>query len=557
MRHFLCYNEFMLADEIKAFFKGEVWTDDATRTIYSHDASIFEVKPEIVVAPKDVEDIKKLVKFVSAQKEAGQNISLTARAAGTDMSGGPLTESIVVDFTKHINRLKEIDATHAVLEPGMYYRDFEKETDKLGVMMPSYPASKGLCAVGGMVANNAGGEKTLRYGKTEQYITKLKVILHDGEEYVIEPLNETQLAQKLQLQNAEGELYRKFVALIKDNNEIIKAAKPNVSKNSAGYYLWNVWDKERQIFDLPKLFVGSQGTLGFVTEITFRLVPKTRHSRMVVMFLKDLRPLAEVISEVLKHRPESFEAYDDKTLKLAFRFVPDLIKIWGFRSLSIAFQFLPDLWTILTRGMPKLVLLAQFAHNDERVLEEEINQVRSSLAQFPITVHATLDEHEEEKYWTIRRESFNLLRKHVKNKHTAPFIDDIIVHPEYLPEFLPKLTAILDEYKGILTSTLAGHVGDGNFHIIPLMNFKDERARAAIPEIADRVYDLVLSYKGSITAEHNDGLIRSPYLQKMYGTAIIRLFEETKAIFDPLLIFNPGKKVKATLEYAVGHVRKD
>ena len=163
-------------------------------------------------------------------------------------------------------------------------------------------------------------------------------------------------------------------------------------------------------------------------------------------------------------------------------------------------------------------------------------------------------EEEEQKYWTIRRQSFALLHNNTTGKDTAPFIDDFIVKPEYLPEVLPKVNAILDKYKKDLIYTIAGHPGNGNFHIIPLMDLKDERVRALIPKISEEVYRLVFQYHGSITAEHNDGLIRTPYLEEMYGPEIDALFAEVKKIFDPQNIFNPGKKVNGDLKYSVDHI---
>src|SRR3989344_1133279 len=161
----------MLADELKKVVKGEVLDDSETLRKYSRDASIFEINPAVAVSPKDVEDIKALVTFVSQRSNVkGQMLSLTPRSGGTDMTGGALTESVVVDLTKHFNQIKEIKDNYAVTEPGVFYRDFEKETLKHNLLLPTYPASKEICAVGGMVANNAGGEKTLAYGKTEKYI---------------------------------------------------------------------------------------------------------------------------------------------------------------------------------------------------------------------------------------------------------------------------------------------------------------------------------------------------------------------------------------------------
>src|SRR6185312_9238640 len=161
---------------------------------------------------------------------------------------------------------------------------------------------------------------------------------------------------------------------------------------------------------------------------------------------------------------------------------------------------------------------------------------------------------QEKKYWLIRRESFNLLRHKVKDLHTAPFIDDFAVQPHVLTEFLPKLNALFVKYPKMIY-TIAGHVGDGNFHIIPLMKIEDQTQRDIIPVLGKEVYDLVLQYHGTITAEHNDGIVRTPYLKQMYGEKVYSLFEETKKIFDPNNIFNPGKKVNGTMEYAMRHIR--
>ena len=292
----------MLADEIKAFFHGDVSSDDATLTQYSRDYSIFKVRPQIVVFPKDVDDVKNLVKFVSQKKAAGENISLTGRSAGTDMTGGPLSQSIIVSFTKYFNHIEEIgpavdspnDAAEAKVQPGVYFRDFEKELIARGLLYPAYPASKDLCALGGMVNNNSGGEKTLAYGKTEDYVRALNIVLSDGEEHTIWPLSGDALQAKLAEQNFEGDLYRKLFALIDGNYDEIMKAKPDVSKNSAGYYLWNVWNKEKGIFDLTKLFVGSQGTFGLLTEAKLGLLKTKKHSRLAVVFLKTLDPAGDL-----------------------------------------------------------------------------------------------------------------------------------------------------------------------------------------------------------------------------------------------------------------------
>lgn len=537
----------------KLGLKGEVLLDEATIKEYSRDASIFEIKPEVVIAPAGVLDIQKIVTFVNAAKETDPGVSITPRAGGSCMSGGALNTSIILDFKKHFNHLIELGSDYAIAEPGMYYRDFEKETLAHDLLLPPFPASREICALGGMVGNNAAGEKTLTHGKIEDYILELNVVLADGKEYIFKALNETELKEKLSLQTFEGEIYRKVDQLIKSNQALIDSAKPNVSKNSAGYYLWNIYDKEKKTFDLTKLFVGSQGTLGIVTKIKFRLVPPEKNSTMVVVFLKNLDNLVAIVQKILALKPETFESYDDYTLKLAIRFLPDLVRILKPKNiLKMGFQFLPEFWMTLTGGFPKLVLLAEFTGKNHQESYEKAQNAFNQVKAMGIKTHLIKDEQEANKYWVIRRESFALLRKHVKDKHTAPFIDDIIVRPEFLPEFLPKLNKLLQQYK--FTYTIAGHVGNGNFHIIPLMDFKDPKTAQIIPKLSDEVYNLVLAYHGSITAEHNDGLIRSPYLKQMYGEKVFKLFEETKKIFDPENIFNPGKKVGSSLEYSMQHI---
>lgn len=548
-----------LEEKLKAVISGEVDTRGATRELYSHDASLFEVMPQAVVYPRSGEDIQSLVRFVAREKlrERGDTIpiSITARAAGTDMSGGPLGESIILDVSKHFTRIISVDKERAIVEPGVFYRDLEKETLRRGVIMPAYTASKEICAVGGMVANNSGGEKSIKYGKVERYVRRLKVVLSDGNEYEIKPLSKEAFEAKKSQDDFEGALYRNIGALIERNWGDIEHARPTVTKNSAGYYLWNVWNRESGVFDLTQLIVGSQGTLGIVTEIEFGLVPVPKHSQMVVMFLPSIERLGEVVDEVMRYEPESFESYDDYSMKLAVTFAWDLLKELGlWQAVRLGVQFIPDLFRVLTGGIPKLILMAEVTGNDEKDVARRAKEIKKAVAHFRFNTHIARSKSEIEKYWKIRRESFNLLRKHSQGKRTAPFIDDIIVSPHAMPQFLPQLEAILKQSK--LVYTIAGHAGNGNFHIIPLMDLDSPISADVILDVSQKVYKLVAQYKGSITAEHNDGIIRTPFLPYMYSPKVIELFAEVKKIFDPLGIFNPGKKVGGSLEYIQGHLIK-
>ena len=540
-----------LKEELQAILRGEVEDSPAILEEYSKDASLFEVKPRLIVFPKDTGDVKTLVKFVRQHKE--ENLSLTCRSGGTDMTGGPLTQSIVVDMARYFNNIFEIKENKARVQPGVWYRDFEKEAEKQNLLLPSYPASKDICTLGGMASNNAGGEKTLRYGKTEDYVMELKVVLQDGEEYVIKPLLRQELQAKIQLGGFEGEFYQKLFALVQENKSLLLQAKPKVSKNSSGYYLWNIWNETT--FDATKLFVGSQGTLGIITEITFRLVVPKKHSTLLVLFLYNFAPLAKLTNTLLKHKPESLESYDDHTLRFAMSHILDFVKPLKGNIITLAFQFLPEFLMFFKGGLklPKLVILAEFTGDSEEEIYKKAEAAKKDLIGFKAQMRITKSDKEELKYMTVRRQSFNLLRHHVKGKRTAPFIDDIIVPPETLNEFLPKLQYILSKYKKVVY-TIVGHVGDGNFHIIPLMNLKKEENRALIPLLMEQVHKLVFSYKGSMSAEHNDGIIRTPFLEDMFGKEVVELFLKTKQIFDPQNIFNPGKKTAGDIDFALSHL---
>lgn len=543
----------------KGGFEGDMDVSDVTRDIYSHDASLFEIKPQAVIFPKHSKDVQLAVATVAKLKKKSPELSLTARSAGTDMSGGAINDSVIMDFTKYFTEVHEVTETSAHAQPGVYFRDFDQATKAKKALLPSYPASRDLCTIGGMVNNNSGGEKSLEFGKTENYVTELSVVFADGIERVVKPLNLAGLQAKVKQQDYEGQLYRHLYTLLEENYDLIKAAKPKVSKNSTGYNLWDVWDRDSHVFDLTKLIVGAQGTLGFVTDIKFRLVKTRPHSGLLVMFLKDIDKLGEIINVVLKHKPATFESFDDATLLLSIKFMPYFLKLLGVKAfLKLLIGLIPDGLQLL-KGIPKLILMVEFNGDTPEEVREKIKALHAELnlkrGYYEINGFEEDDsELKSEKFWIMRRQSFNILRKKVKDKHTAPFIDDLVVNPEHLPEFLPQIRAIIKKYK--LFATIAGHMGDGNFHIIPLMKLEDQAERDKLLPAMKEVNSLVLKYGGSLSGEHNDGLIRGPWLETMYGAEVLAVFRQAKRIMDPDNICNPHKKVTADWDYSYQHIRE-
>jgi len=543
-----------------AGFSGEIDDSEETRAFYSHDASLFELVPQLVVMPKDSKDVQALVKLAAEQKKHSPQLSLTARSAGTDMSGGAINEGVIVDFNKHFTKIEHVSAQQGHAQPGVFYRDFEKETLKHGALMPSYPASRDLCTIGGMVNNNSGGEKSLEFGKTENFVDELKVVFADGNEYTVKPLNRRALVAKMGQKTYEGRLYKGLFDLCEKHYDKIKAAKPQVTKNSMGYNLWDVWDRDTGMFHMQKLIVGSQGTLGFTTDIKFRLVPARPHSGLLVLFLRDIDALGEIIPKVLEYKPATFESFDDATLWLSIRFLPSFLKMLGpVRFIHLLLSLIPDGLQLL-RGIPKLILMIEFNGHTEEEVRQKIHLLHKDLKQY--RAHYEINGFEEdategksEKFWLMRRQSFNLLRKKVKDKHTAPFIDDLVVNPPYLTEFLPKIRKIIKKYH--LLATIAGHMGDGNFHIIPLMKIEEKKERAKLLPAMKEVDELVLHYKGSLSGEHNDGLVRGPWLEQQFGREVVGYFREVKQLFDPQNIFNPHKKSDADWDYSFNHIRRE
>jgi FAD/FMN-containing dehydrogenase len=539
--------------ELQGLIEGEVTASEQDRERVARDTSLFYVKPKIVVYPEDKDDLVKLVRYVHDKRTSNVDVSLTMRAAGTCMTGGPLSESIVADTTKLMNHVLSVTETEATTEPGVFYRDFEKATLEKGWLLPSYPASRELAAMGGIVSNNSGGEKTLVYGKTEKYVKSLDVVFANGETDILQPLRQEKLAAKLEEQSESGRIHRDMYELIKSNYDAIQKAKPSVSKNSSGYYLWNAYDKETDTLDLSKIVVGSQGTLAVVASATITGVKPKTHSRMVVMFVPSTAHLGEIIPKFLEYKPETLESYDDNTFKIAMKFFKDIALRMGGNMFTLGFSFLPEFWMALTGGVPKIILMAEFTGDSEDAVESQAKSAYEAMKAFDLPLKMTHSEQEAKKYWTFRRESFNLLRSRLKGFRTAPTIDDIVVHPKDLPEFLPKLGAIFKKYPELIY-TVAGHMGDANFHIIPLIDIHKEGIVDTLHKLMDEVFALVFSYQGSMSGEHNDGLLRTAYLPQMYSPEIIKLFEKTKDIFDPLHILNPGKKAYGDKKFAWEHI---
>jgi FAD/FMN-containing dehydrogenase len=540
---------------LRKLIKGEISTEPTVLREASHDASVYELVPEALISPIDSTDIQKIVKYVAKNKISHPRLSITPRSAGTCMSGGSIGISLVLDMTSHFNKIESLNGTLLTTQPGVYMRDIDPLLYDQNLHLGCVPASRAINTIGGMVGNNSGGERSLQYGNTERWVRELKVVLADGNEYTIKPLNRKQLEQKLKETTYEADLYRRTFNLIEANYDLIKNARPHVNKNSMGYNLWSVWDRDTGIFDLTRLMSGSQGTLGVITDITIEAVPKAPHSGLLLAYLPSIKNLGDVIATVMHHEPATFEGFDNITFNLGLRYFNTFRKQLGTKEWLRQQSILLKSVAKFKGHIPSMFLMIEFDGQTKGEVLEKISILHDDLKSFKLKMDIEADEASSAPFWKIRRAALSLLKNQVHGRYASPFIDDMAVPPRYLPEFVPKLRKVIRKYK--LPATIQGHFGDGNFHVIPLMDIASPNERAKLEPVMRELIPLVLKYGGTMAGEHNDGMVRGPWLPAVFGQDVYEIFKQTKEIFDPLYIFNPHKKTDASWEYSMSHIRND
>lgn len=542
-----------LVGELKKLIEGAVHTDLAARHRVSHDASIYELVPDMVVAPRHTTDIQKLVSFVGAQKALHPKLSITPRSAGTDMSGGAIGNSILLEMTPHFQTIHGLKKNVLHVQPGAFVRDIDPYLLSEGLQLGCAPASRALCTVGGIVANNSGGEQSLRYGNADRSVRELEVVLADGNTYTIKPLTKKQLDKKLFENTFEADLYRRVFALIENNYDTIRNARPHTNKNSMGYNLWSVWDRDTGIFDMTQLFTGSQGTLGIITDIHIEAVPKAAHSGLLLAYLPSLKHLGEIIDTVTQHQPATFEGFDDITFNLGIRYFNTFRKQLGTRAFLRQQAQLMKSVAQFKGHLPSILLMIEFDGKDQAEVLKKISSLHDDLKKYNIRMDIEGDETASAPFWQIRRAALSLLRNQIDGRYASPFIDDMTVQPRYLAQFIPELRKVIRKYK--LPATIQGHFGDGNFHIIPLMDIVGTKDQAKLEPVMRELIPIVLKYGGTMAGEHNDGMVRGSWLPAVFGQEVYTLFREVKEIFDPQYIFNPHKKTDASWDYSMSHIR--
>lgn len=523
-------------DSFKNEISGELAMDVQARDYFSTDGGIFKIEPKLVVYPRNEKDVVATVKFADKMASANKFLPITARGKGTDQSGASLSEGISLVFPAHMKKITRLTAQNVTVQPGLIYANLETVLKSHGRFLPPYPASVEFCTIGGAVSNNAAGEKTLKYGATRKYVSGLRVVLNNGDVIETKRLTKRELSQKKKLQTLEGELYNKLDSLIEDNKESIYKTKPGVSKNSAGYALWDIKRSDGS-FDMSQLFVGAQGTLGIITEVMLHHVAFNPHTTLLVGYFDSINKMQEAVVKISKLEPSAQELVDDNVIKFVKENRPEVIS------------------GLLPEQMPKVILLVEFDDDKLKVQKKKAQTAKSILAEFAYEHRISTNKDEQDNLWRIRRQAAAVIWMQQGPKKALPIIEDAIVPIEKFEDFLNQAYKILDKYK--VDVAVWGHAGNGHLHIQPFMDLSNIKDRHKIFTLTDEFYKMVLGLGGSISGEHNDGIMRGPYLRQMFGSEVYSLFREVKKIFDPKNIFNPRAKTGATKEYGVVHLRKE
>lgn len=519
-----------VAHYLQEHLLGEVMTSADARKYFSTDGSIFTVTPSLVVYPRNENDVRKTARFAWQLAERGRVIPITARGSGTDQGGAALGSGIMLVFPAHMNRIVELDPKSGivVVEPGLNYGRLQQTLHTHERFLPPYPASYEYSTLGGAVGNNSGGEKTLKYGSTQGFVKALRVVLANGEVIETGRLSKRELNKKLGLSTFEGEVYRAVDALLDEYRGKLDKLELSVTKNAAGYNLGAVKRGDGS-FDLTPLLVGSQGTLGLITEITLETEV---YNPAKDLFLAEFDTLESAAKAVLALRalpsmPSAIEMVDGQLLELTNRLNPNLLK------------------GIVSTPLPKVILLVEFDDAD-RSRKKLLKKTEKIFADYAIKTVREQDPAAQARLWKVRHASASVAAHSEGNVKAVPIIEDGIVPPEKLEEYMAGVYKLFAENQ--LQVAIWGHAGDGNLHMQPFLDLSQLGDRQKAFRLIDEYYKLVISLGGSTSGEHGDGRLRAPYLCQLYGEELYTLFTKVKQVFDPYGTLNPGVKTGVTLD---------
>jgi FAD/FMN-containing dehydrogenase/Fe-S oxidoreductase len=510
-----------LEQELRSQLEGEVRFDPISRALYSTDASVYQIQPLGVVIPKHRQDILQTMAACARHR-----VSVTMRGGGTSQAGQAIGEGVQIDISKYCNRLLEINAPErwARVEPGIVLDELNAQLAPLGLRFAPDISTASRATLGGMIANNSAGARSVLYGKTIDHVLELTVALSDASVVEFREISRNAIPTGDTL---EAACYRTVLGLAEQHSDEIDRRYPRVLRRVGGYNLDEFTDSSRPV-NLAKMMVGSEGTLGVVLEAKVKLVPLPKAKAVMVIAFADLLESLAASPVILGHNPSAVEVMDKHILDNT-RQNAALDRI---RNTFIA-------------GDPAATLCVEFYADRKEDLPPRLEALERDLRARGLGYHYhhETDPAQQARVWSLREAALGLSMAMKEDAKSISFVEDTAVAPERLSEFIGRFLEVIRAHG--TTAGIYAHASVGCLHVRPVVNMKTEEGVAKFQSIASEVAALVLEYGGALSGEHGDGLVRSPFMRQMFGNTLYEAFREIKRTFDPNGLLNPGKIVDA------------
>ncbi|MBI4269859.1 MAG: FAD-binding protein [Candidatus Rokubacteria bacterium] len=494
---------------------------------------MYQVEPIGVVMPRDAEDVQAAVEVARAQR-----VALLPRGGGTSLTGQTVNRALVLDFTRHMHQVLEVDVAErwARVQPGLVQDDLNHHVRPLGLLFGPDTSTSNRATLGGMLGNNSGGSHSIAYGLTVEHVLELTCLLADGTRVVFGEVTPEAFAAKCRLPGPEGRIYSEVARLRDAHADEIRARYPKHWRRVAGYNLNELVRNgatraapgpvaPATAINMARLIVGSEGTLVTILEAKVRLVPRPPRTALDVIHYRDIQEALESSQAILETGPYAVELTDKVILDLARGNIEQAARM-GF-----------------VQGDPGAILIVEYAGATDAEVRGKVEALEAlrARARFGYTNHIALDPGEQQSIWKLRKAGLGLLLGMKGDKKPIAFVEDTCVEPRHLPEFVPRFREVFAKHDTV--AAYYGHCSVGCLHIRPVINLKTPRGLEQVRAIAREIFDLVFEFGGTISSEHGDGRARSPYLERMYGPRLMQAFRELKGAFDPDGRMNPGNIV--------------
>jgi FAD/FMN-containing dehydrogenase/Fe-S oxidoreductase len=509
-----------LVEALKKEIEGEVRFDRYSKILYSTDASIYQIEPIGVVIPRHGGDVEAVHRLASRE-----GVPVLPRGGGTSLAGQTVGKAIVLDMSKYMSVIVEVgkEESWVRVQPGVVHDVLGAHLKPHRLRFGPETATSNRATIGGMIGNNSAGARSLIYGKTVENTREVRAVLSDGTTTTFGPVARTELEAKTRGDSLEAGIYRKALALAENHREQIESRYPKIPRRVSGYNLDELLRANE--VNLAKLVVGSEGTLATVIEAKLDLAPLPPVAGLAVLHFQGILPALETGCEILKLDPSAVELVDEMVMDLARKSL----------EYSRRMHFV--------EGEPKALLVVEFVGESEKEVVSKLDRLDKLVGESARPMVRVMDPAAQSNVWKVRKAALPLLLGLPGDRKPIAFVEDTAVPPERVPEFIRRFEEILGHRDAI--GSFYAHAGAGCLHIRPLVNLKEASEVDKMVAIAEEVFELVIEFGGSMSGEHGDGLARSHFNERLFGSEIYGAFRELKAAFDPKGIMNPGKVVDA------------